>query len=265
MNFLGPKTKIILGAYIYFFLVAFVCYAFKVHFTISTGLFMLLPAFVLMRLKPGIWKEVFLFSFSLGIPVGFYTQIIAERNFVWKYKPFLEFFQIKDIPLEALFWYPTWFSLVISTYLYFFHDKLFSHKHNFVFKDLWSKHVKYFLFCSFIFLISCLLLNLNAYYTVFPYAYLSMISPVVLLSLFIFLFQKHNHLIKIFLPTVALLFLPMFLYDLIGVYSGQWTFPGEYIYVMDFGIAKLPFEEFFLWLWIWPASVIAYFEEFEGK
>jgi hypothetical protein len=53
-------------------------------------------------------------------------------------------------------------------------------------------------------------------------------------------------------------------YDLIGVYSHQWVFPGPSLYTINFGFAKLPIEEFVIWLWIWPASVIAYFEEFES-
>jgi hypothetical protein len=220
---------------------------------------MLFPTFVLFLLKRGIWKEVFLFSFSLGVPIGLYTQIIAERNFVWKYTPFMSFFQIKDIPLEALFWYPSWFALVIATYLYFF-DK---DRHKFSFGSLFSKHLKYYTFTLFVLILSLILLNMNAYYMIFPYAYLSLISPLVLLSIFIFAFQKHFHFLKIFLPTVLVLFLPMLSYDLIGVYSNQWTFPGQYLFEINFGIAKLPFEEFFIWLWLWPCSVIAYFEEFE--
>lgn len=257
---LGNKTKTLIILFFYYLFVSCVCFYFKLHFVFSTFLFMLIPSMFLIFLKPKIAKEMFIFSFTLGIPVGLYTQIIAERNFVWKYKPFLDFFHYKDIPLEALFWYPAWFGLVICTYLYFF-DK---HSHRFKFSEILPRHFKYLFFCLAILFISILLLNLNAYYSVFPYAYLSLISPIVFISFLIFYFNGHKKFFRIFLPTTLILFLPMLVYDLIGVYSEQWTFPGQYLYQIDFGIAKLPIEEFLIWLWIWPASLIAYFEEFES-
>jgi hypothetical protein len=86
-----------------------------------------------------------------------------------------------------------------------------------------------------------------------------------LISIFLFIFQKHKHFLKIFLPTTVLLFLPMLMYDLMGVYANQWWFPGQTLATLNFGIATLPVEEFVIWLWVWPSSVIAYFEEFEEE
>jgi hypothetical protein len=220
-----------------------------------------LPTLILLLLKRGVAKNMFLFSFSLGLPFGLYLQIIAERNNVWKYVPIIPFFHIKDIPLEALLWYPSWFGLVIATYLFFFDQ----HSHKLKFKTLIPKHLRYFGFCSFLCLISIVLLLINEHYSQFPYAYIFLISPLVLFSLFLFKDKKFGHFVKIFFPTTLILFLPMLVYDLLGVSTHQWIFPGQYLYNLNFGLARLPVEEFVMWLWVGPASVIAYFEEFESN
>jgi hypothetical protein len=258
---MGHRTKFLIYGYFYFAIIGAICYFLKLHFILTTILFMVIPTLVLVLSKREIIRELTLFSISLGIPVGFYTQIIAERNSVWKYIPFVPEFHAKDVPLEALFWYVAWFGLVIAVYLYFFDG----HKHRYKEKGCFKKHFKYFIYCSSLFLFSCVLVNINTYYSVFPHPYISLISPVVLISIFLFFFHKHKNFFKIFVPTTLVLFLPMLFYDLIGVSTGQWTFPGEYLYQINFGLAKLPVEEFLIWLWIWPSSVIAYFEEYESN
>jgi hypothetical protein len=254
----GFRTKLIFFGYVYFVVLSLMAYFFKLHFVPLTFLFIVVPTVLLIYLKRGIGREVFLFSFSLGIPIGLYVQVIAERNFVWKYAPFLELFKLKDIPLEAVLWYPAWFGLVIATYLYFF-DK---HKHikN---KNFLKTHLKYFGFISLVFVLSILLIFVEVAFFKLPYAYMSLVFPIVLLSIFLYAYHRHRHFIKTFIPTTLVLFLPMLIYDLIGVYANQWYFPGQYLYSLGFGFASLPLEEFIIWLWLAPASVIAYFEEFE--
>ncbi len=259
MRNIGPKSKVLVLGYLYFAIVTYLCTFLKLHFIVSTFLFLVLPTLILIFLNRKIFFELTLFCFSLGIPLGLYIQVVAERNYIWKYTPFFDFFQAQNMPLEALFWYPAWFGLVIATYLYFV-DK---HKHSFVNKISFKKHLKYFAFCLSLFMLSVSLMFLDEKYLVFPYPYLTTILPMGLVSLLLFWCQKHTSFLKILLPTTLILFLPMLAYDLTGVYSGQWTFPGHYLFVIDFGIAKLPVEEFIIWLMILPASVIAYFEEYE--
>jgi hypothetical protein len=220
---------------------------------------MVIPTFVLIYLKKGILGEVFLFSFSLGIPFGLYIQLIAERNNIWNYEPFFVLLAFKNMPLEAIFWYPAWFGIVTATYIYFV-DK---HKHFFWGMNRLYQHFKYFTFCVALLFFSIGLMFLDEQYLIFPHPYITVLLPMGLLSLLLFIYNRHKNFLRVFVPTTLILFLPMLLYDLIGVNTNQWVFGGNYLFTIPFGIANLPVEEFIIWLLILPASVIAYFEEFE--
>ncbi len=168
--------------------------------------------------------------------------------------------QINDVVLVAVLWYPQWFALIIATYLFFF-DK---HIHK-VKKDFFKRHLKYFIAITFIFALSFFIIFMGDTFLKVPFAYVGLITPFVIFPLALFVYRKHWVFFKTFLPTTLLLFYPMFLYDIIGVYTGQWIFDGEYLYTINFWGSALPIEEFVVWLWIAPASVIAYFEEFESN
>lgn len=258
MFFLKNNKNVLMFFILYYLLVSVICIYFRLHFVFSTLLFIVIPTAILILLKKNSIKEFTLFCFSLGVPMGIYTQVFAERNNMWKYDPVLNNLQAFGMPLEAVLWYPAWFGLVIATYLYFF-DK---HKHMFQ-KHFLERHFKYFTFSVIFTVISLFLLGLEKSVLIVPLPYITVILPVVMLGIILYIIKKHKHFIRVFVPTVLFLFIPMLLYDLIGVYSQQWTFPGHYLFSINFGIAKLPVEEFIIWLFLWPAAVIAYFEEFE--
>lgn len=99
----GNIRLIVLG-HLYFFSVFIFSIIFRFDHVITTTLFFLVPTIILCTLKRGFAKEILLFSISMGIPLGLYVQVIAERNNLWKYEPvhFKNFF-INGMPMEALF------------------------------------------------------------------------------------------------------------------------------------------------------------------
>jgi hypothetical protein len=50
--------------------------------------------------------------------------------------------------------------------------------------------------------------------------------------------------------------------ELVGLHSGYWTFPGEYIGVVSLMGATFPIEEFFFYVILSSATIISYYELF---
>jgi hypothetical protein len=255
----GNIRLIVLG-HLYFFSVFIFSIIFRFDHVITTTLFFLVPTIILCTLKRGFAKEILLFSISMGIPLGLYVQVIAERNNLWKYEPvhFKNFF-INGMPMEALFWYPVWIMLLLSVYVYFIDN----HKHLFK-KHFIKRHFRYFLFSSVLLLISLALAFLEEKYLQLQYAYTFLVLPLGLLAFLLYRRKLHKRYFKIMVPTTLIYLIPMLVYDVLGVYLNSWEFGGQYFGLINLGIGLIPIEELVIWLIICTPAIIIYFEEFES-
>lgn len=255
---LGERSRIILFGSVYYIALTFLFINFESNYIITTFSYFLLPIIILLVYNKSVAKEVLLFCFSIGVPIGLYTQVIAERNSIWKYESLFDFSYVRGMPLDAVLWYPAWFAFILTIYVTIF--KIKSLKNG---KSFWRRHFHYLLFCFLLFTVSIGMLFVNEKILVFPHPYITLILPVILISIFLIIAHRHKHFTKVFLIVTLISLLPMLSYELVGLSANHWVYPGNYIFQVSFWNILVPIEELVIWMLIWPASVIAYFEEFE--
>ena len=226
-------------------------------------------AHILLFVLPGLylvlryWRlnyHAFLFSLVAGFLVGFPVQGIAELNQMWDYPhSFFDFFQYAGLRMLPVAWFVVWIGLSISVYSVFFdeHAHPVPRHHRF-----WKNHYKFLLFSAAVLAATAFALSIYPTLFVMNYPY------VVFGAVFFFfptalIFFLHPHLLRDVLKASIFLSLCMLVYEIVGLHVGWWTYPGEYLAVVNILGEGVPIEELIFWIGIGSLWAITAYEEIE--
>lgn len=229
---------------------------FHTNFLISTLLFFGIPSLYLSFRKPGIVSKSLIFAAIFSVPFSLVVDYLAVVDKSW-FVPNTIFGSrfLGVIPIEDFVWGFLWVFFATLFYEYFL-DRGSG-------KDRINKNIKYLiifllslLIIFFLFLfISPDLLNIKYFYLKVGIV-LVLVPVITVLSFFPKLAGKYLK-IGVYFFGLSLLF------ELVGLRTNQWTFPGSHFigYIELFGL-KFPFEEFLFWLVLGVAAVLSYYEFF---
>ncbi len=236
-------------------LAAFFTYLFRLNLFITAFLFLGLPGIYLSFRNPSIIKKSLIFSVA-GLPFLMAVDYLATIDGSWFIPQSIFGYRIFGvITIDITIWWVLLIYFVIMMYEHFFD---FGKK-----TDRFSKNFKYFLviillvglvFIAFLFT-SPYLLHIN-------YFYLKAGIVLMLLPLLGFISYFPKILLK-FLKISVYFFGLYLLYELVGLSTGQWTFPGQNFigFITIFNI-RFPYEEFLFWMVFGVSGLLTYYEFF---
>ncbi|MCF7918122.1 hypothetical protein K9L27_03975 [Candidatus Gracilibacteria bacterium] len=223
-------------------------------FLVSIFLFFGFPAAWLSYRKPERIKKLLLFSVFFTIPFVFLIDHLAVLDQSWHVPTIFPFRLLGTIPIEDYIWSVFCVYLVTMFYEYFldkYRDKLL------------YQYMKYFFILSGLVLIIFFTLFFakpDALYIQYTYLFVGIFFA--LLPTFVFLFHYPKLLFKFFatVPYFFVLFLAM---ELVALHLGHWNFPGEHFvgWINLLG-QNFPFEELLFWIFLFPVSILSYYEYF---
>ncbi len=218
----------------------------------STISVLILPALLLFFLEQKNVKKIILASLVFGPLFGLILEFMAELNQDWAVGQLILGVKILGfLPLENIIGH-----FAMAFFIFTFYEHFLNNKKN-------STISKKLLFAAFIaFLVNVLIFTV--YFTkkellIFNYSYIAMgiiaIVPLIVIVL------KNSELLNRLL-NLALFFAPLFfILEIIGVYNGFWSFPGDnYVGIVYIGDLKFAFEDFILWTIFYPPAIVSYYD-----
>lgn len=229
--------------------------SFRLNFFVSTLLFFVLPSFYLSaRTSKGILRAL-IFSIFFGLIPGIVVGYLSVLDKEWYTTTVFPIRIFSLLSIEEVLWI---FSLVYFIVIFYEHfiDK---GRHKVVddhFKNLGIAMSTIFILFIILFLTKSDLLQAKYVYT----RTIVFVIPVFILAF------RHPHLF-LKLLRVTPYFFAVSLIDLItGVELGHWYYPGNnfvgFVKVFD---NQIPYEEFLLFVLLFSACVVGYFEFFDDR
>ena len=244
-------------------LVAYLSVAFVVAYfvpidrVVSLIVFFGLPSLYLVIRYWRIHKHAFWFSLLYGTLTGLPFQAMAELNNIWKYDVFLDWLHIGGVPLDAVAWYIFWVGFTVTIYRVFF-DTHTPHRE----KAFWKHHRKILLLAGGIIAATSFLLAYAPDFFILPHPYIIFATLFLLLPAALIL-VTHPPLLREVLKSAVFFTLFAVAYEVIGLRSGWWSYPGEFIGHATLLGVSIPYEEIVLWILLGSLAVVTIFEEFE--
>jgi len=247
------KKYQLLGIFFYYILAALFIAWLKLGYSYGTLFFLAIPAFYVTSQNWSIFKKTFLFSLIISIPMVMVFDYIGTLSKAWLEIVSSGIRILGVVPIETFFWAFCVAYFSIAFYEYFFDkDKI---------KTVFSKNIKYLIFIlitlvlifGLVFIVDKEILVVNYFYTYFAIG-VFVIPPLITIIKYPRLMQK------IIYQGLYFLILSI-IYEITALYSGQWTFPGQYVGFVQIFRFSFPLEEF-LWLAFCVPSIIAIYEIF---
>lgn len=217
----------------------------------ATFLGLILPAVYLhIRQRKHVGKIV-VGSLLLGALFGFGLEFVAESNDVWSVRHLLFPNKILGIvPIENIIGH-----ISMSFFVFTFYEHFVNLESN----NKISKNISNGVINSTLGIIVCLVLYyLFGYKYKFEYAYLVMGPMAVLFAYLIYL--KNKLLLKKTYLVFAFFSIYWLLLEISSVHLGLWTFPGKYLFVIDFMGTKVAAEDIFFWVFLYAPTIVLYYE-----
>ena len=258
MNRSGKFDLLILTLLLIFGII--ISLAFNVKPLTSAFLFFAVPSVFLLFRRPKNLHRVFAGTFLFGLLFGFGFDFMALLNNAWSEPVTQLFFPnriLGIIAVDHIIWFIIWTLSIITFYEHFLeHDRSDKIKHNY-----WLG-----VYAATFFIVAMLVLYYIApTVLLFRYAYFTLgvaaILPLILLVI------RRPHFFSKFAKVIPYFFSLYFSYELIAIYLGQWTFPGQYVGMVSILGLEFPFEEFLFWTILSSVSILSYYELFvdDGK
>jgi len=223
---------------------------------VSTFLYFVLPTFYLFLRHKLNAKKIVLGSLLTGIMIPLPFDFLSYFNKAW-FVPQeqllipLRFFNLN--PVDELVWFFVAALYVITFYESFVDDERVVRLSRRFFKSLcfWASII------GVVFLIFFLwpgLLKVS-------YPYLTLWALASCPPIFVLFYKRPQFAGKVLLAAVFFFFVSLN-FELTAVHLGQWGFAGQYIGTVTLLGVTFPFEEFFYWILLYPATIISYYELF---
>lgn len=220
-------------------------------------LFYILPALFLSWKLPGQIVKTAQLAF-VGSLLGLIFDYSAEVTATWVFpQTYFSFKLLGVTPIEVPLWFFFWTYLVIMFYEYFLEQDKKREKIASTAKTLlWVGLVIYL---TFYFLITVWRMPFAVPYTYLTFGVLYAFIPLVLMLYF------YPKLRAKFLIVIAYFFLHSLVYEIVGLRYGSWSFPAtsQFVGWIQLFSFKFPFEEFFFWITVASAGILAWYEFFD--
>lgn len=242
---------------------AFLSVSYHASFFASTVLFFGLPSVYLSIRNPKFIREIGVFSILWSVPVAIVVDILAEYNNTWNVPRTVFGFRLFGfIPIEDIIWCALLTYFVLSNYKLFFDIEV-----NFFsrIKHILNKHketdykIGMFINLEVGLALVVLLLWIVSKFQV-PYYY-SVGGIFFAFVPTIWFLKRFPGFLKRLLKLTALLAPQFLLFELVGLYLGQWTFTSNQFfgYIELTGI-RFPLEELIVWILLSAAAIVVWFE-----
>ncbi|MFA7201803.1 MAG: hypothetical protein WC099_02320 [Candidatus Paceibacterota bacterium] len=229
---------------------------FKTNFFISTVLFYIVPSIYISIRHSAFIKKTLIVS-AVTLPMLLVVDYIAVKTGTWFF-PTSVFSErlFGTTVLEVVLWLFSYVYTVIIFYEYFLEHTCKNYFTN--------RKLKYvFIGFSLLFLVFLLSLLATGSFVHIPYFYLvfGLVFGLIPIG---FTLAKHPKLLTKFVSVTAYFSLSSFLWEIVALRLGQWTFPGSsFIGWVEITNVRFPFEEFLVWIVLGAASILAWYELFD--
>ena len=236
------------------FVSIFLAIFFNLNFLLTTLVFFGLPSFYLIIRKPSNLKKAMISATLFGILWGFSFDFIAEFNGAWSWSSgnsliFPKLF-LGVVSLDIMVWFFLWIFLVVAFYEYFV---------EYDFSKKISPNVKYSVIFGIITLLVIVTISkIDPVVLKIPYTYL--VLGMLALGQFFFVVIRKPKLLPKLLEVVPFFIILYLSFELVALYLGLWSFPGQYVGMIDIQNLRFPFEEFFFWIIASSAVAVSYHE-----
>jgi len=218
----------------------------------ATTTVLILPALLLFLLERKNTKKIILGTLIFGPLFGLILEFMAELNQDWMVGQLITGIKILNfLPLENIIGHFAMAFLIFTFYEHFLSET----KTREISKKILLPTILALIVNIFIFTIYFI----NKELLIFNYSYLIM-GIIAIIPLVIIVLKNPKLLNK--LLHLVLFFAPLFfVLEIIGVYNGYWSFPGEnYVGIVYIGDLKFAFEDFILWTIFYPPAIVSYYE-----
>ena len=223
---------------------------------VSTFFYFVLPTFYLFLRHKLNGTKILFGSLLAGLIIPLSLDFLSYFNNAWfvPQQQLLIPLRIFNLnPIDELIWFFFIALYVITFYESFVDDeKILRLSKNFLKGCLFW--ISLSLVVLFIFFLTPELLKVR-------YPYLVLWAFFSYPPIFYLLYRKPKFIGK-FALAVAFFFFVSLNFELTAVHLGQWGFSGEYIGTINLFGVTFPFEEFFYWVLLYPATIISYYELF---
>lgn len=218
-------------------------------------LFFALPCVYILWRNPSIGPKSFVFALIFGTVFYLLLDPIATINNAWYITQTIFTFRLFGIiTLENYIYAITWVLFATLFYEHFF-DKGQKGDKN-------SPRIKYAAYpLFFITILVTVTFFINQSWLIIPYFYLvaGFVLAVIPLTLFLFSFPKF--IVRFFIFGAYFTFV-LFLFEIVALQNGYWTFPGHFLGLVNVFGYKFPVEELFIWILVATPGLMAYYEFF---
>lgn len=213
---------------------------FELNFLTQAVLLFLAPSIYLIYRKPKSLKRTFAGTFLIGGFFYLFLVLIGNYNNSWFIPDDAITFPYKIlgiVELDYMIWGILWIMMMIVSYEHFLEREQ---------KTTLSKN---FYWCLFSIIIADLFLILtfliNPEFLKIPYAYI-IVCSLSLLPVLYACYKKPHLILKIIevIPFFAVMF---FIYEIVGLAIGGWSFSGQYIGIVSISNIHFPLEEVIFW------------------
>lgn len=236
-------------------LATFITIYFQTSLLVSIILFFIVPSVYLTIRDPRFIKKV-LITILCSIPFTVIIDYFAIKDGSW-WLYTISSIRFFGIPIEDFIWNASWLCFVIIFYEYFIDQ---SHR---VKDSPINKRYKYLIigWFSALFIFTLLFIFFEKY-LVIHYFYIIFTVILGLIPLFLILLKRPSLLYK-YSKAMIYFFSISLLHEIAALSANQWYFPGEHFigWVQLFQF-RFPFEEFFLWMILGAACLLAWYEYF---
>ena len=248
------KEEILL-LFVYFLLITLFILYLKTNYLVTVFLYFAVPSIYISIKKKEIIRKTFIFSFVTSLPLAFVVDYIGHVSYLWCSSTMFSWRVLNAFPVETFLWALFYAYFIVSFYEYFFDKDKNKKKIAKSFKILlYVFSAVLFLFAMFYFFAQELLIIKEFY--IFFVIFL-MLIPFILV-----LYRYEKLRSKIWLIT-GYFFVISFIYELVAIYLGNWSFYSHqyYIGILNIFGFRFPVEEF-LWLVFAAPALLCIYEYF---
>jgi len=230
-----------------------IVFAFKAPFIISILLFFVLPSLWLSFRNRAKVIKALLYSI-IAIPLILIIDYVAILDGSWTIPTIFQFRIFGVNSVEGLLWAMFFMYSIVIYYESFFNIK---------YRKFSIQDTKYaFLLVFAVSVMFLIILNVNKKFLEIPYIYLKGGIVLFIIPIALLLILK-KELLRNFIKTALYFFIITLLFELTGASFNHWYFPGNhFIGWIYFSGHKIPFEEFFIFIFLGSSGVLAHYKVF---
>lgn len=229
-----------------------ISFTLETNFLTSTVLFLGVPSlYLIFRVKKQLPK-ILIAALITGSLFGFFFDFIAELNNAWNWNGGLLFGKILGvIQIDVLIWFFLWVLQIFLFYEYFIDRSKMAAKFS---KQAYTITTLLLVVVA----LEVIIFKLNPALLYFDKAYFVM-AMIVAAPMLYFVLKKPKLVLRSMI-SIPYFFFVYFTHEITALKLEQWTFPGDYIFKVNFFNEAFPVEELIFWMILSSLIAGVYYE-----